>query len=1020
MGFVGRLCALIAIGLMGCGRVGHESDEINVARQQLIGGTACTSGTNCEIRLSFPSQFLAPDSTSGELGVLATQDLVIRDRAEVQQSSGALGIVANTGTGFSEVGSEARIGTLWVKGNVTIRSRAFIGGPAYIGGTLDKQDPITIGGGRQPITNSGTPTATWTVTFPTVMGPNHDLQPGTTRSLSQGRYGDIAVKSGARLNLQTGTYYFESLTLEPQAILNLNNSGGTVVIYVRGQITHRGTLAYAGSTSDLLIGSFSTDAVRLESEFNGSIIAPYGTIVLGTANGATHDGAFVAKNVEVQAGARVRHKETTRTGPAIDSIDPTTVGDPSVTAPPPPSPDGKSFEQYQREITAYVQGLANQGFMGTVELPTHPDAQGLQDPDQAELPPGSAATPTPLPATFSGTIEDARREARDSLNDAIEETEQRLPDIDPNVPTPPAPQPPPPETWAAGFCPLENTSDPVETERNLKVDDGFFLGNLPDPQKTFDAFWNASGHLRAGLDSTFKAFADAGFQTSVGVGMNIGFGIDPFKLDLLALKVDAEAGSIVNDGRIFSVPYAKATVQVFGADVKSWKLPEDVPSQTEECRNQLKACQKDGGIYDQCCSKWLGTGTSSGTGNRVVDTSNCLQDDFCTFEVEQCRQVQQNTTGCIDAWTLAIQPLKVDLFNRTIDFLNPPLTFPMGGITIFVNGGLEVGIPSYLGVDETGPDLKIAPFNRVFVKATAEAGAVIYVAVEGQLDLIRIDVPFEGNLKWRFNQSPEVCQAVLSVNATVKTKWSTLNGRILASLYMRVWIPFVGNKQIEIAKMTIFKWEGFTVESPAWELVNVRGEPFIPLNPATCLLGGQSCAVESTPNHTFDKLFDEGQAFHAKAAPYGQQDCAGQAIVQIPNDALGFAYGLLVFSTWDQVETTAPCTSRHSEFTVWVQRDEGRNGPGQATSPFYNWENWDAVSADGVEVGGACVPQRRTRRRDLPDALSSLDGAPWSLVPLQRDLPSGRVTHVKIVGHATGGCTELPLEFQSVVLYDAP
>ena len=676
-------------------------------------------------------------------------------------------------------------------------------------------------------------------------------------------------------------------------------------------------------------------------------------------------------------------------------------------------------EEAQREVSAYLEALASQGFLGTVEIPTHPDAQGLQDPDEAALPPNFTATPTPLPPTFSGTLDDARDEARDSINDAIAETEARLPDINPDLPTPPPAEPPPPETWASGFCPLEQPDEPADSEPQLKVNDGFFLGNLPTPGKTFDAYWNASGHLRAGLDSTFRAFADAGFQTTVGVGLNIGFGIPPLSLDLLALKADAEAGSIVNDGRVFSVPYMKATVQVFGQDAKTWKLPEDVPSQKEECRNQLRECQKEGGIYDQCCSRWFGTGTAEGVGNQVVDTSNCLEDDYCSHEVDVCRQQGQQAIACIDAWKLAIQPLKVDLFSTTVDFLNPPITFPMSGVTIFLNGGMEIGIPSYLAVDETGPDLKIAPFGRVFVKAIAEAGAIFYVAVEGQLDLIRLDIPFSGNLKWRFNQSPEVCAAELTVDANVKTKWSTLNGKILLSLYFQVTTPWGSKINVEIAKTEVFSWEGFSVESPPWELANVE-EPFIKLNPATCKLGGQSCAVESTPNHAFDELVDGGLGFYAQVAPYGQQDCAGQAIVEIPNDALGSAYGLLVFSTWDQVQTTAPCESRRSKFTVWVQRDEGRNGPAEPPSPYYNWENWDEVTADGELDGGACLAQKRTRRRDLPPELVELEGEAWSFVPLQRNLPSGRVTNVKIVAHATSQCAEIPLEFQAVVLPTPP
>jgi hypothetical protein len=179
--------------------------------------------------------------------------------------------------------------------------------------------------------------------------------------------------------------------------------------------------------------------------------------------------------------------------------------------------------------------------------------------------------------------------------------------------------------------------------------------------------------------------------------------------------------------------------------------------------------------------------------------------------------------------------------------------------------------------------------------------------------------------------------------------------------------------------------------------------------------------VDSAPDHQFKELADLGQEFWSTPAPYGQKNCQGQAIVEIPEDSLKTAAGLLISSTWDQTQVNVPCTSRHSEFTVWVQHDEGKNGPGQEPSPFFNWENYDEVKVAGVETNGFCLAVKQARRRDpLPDSLIDFASEPVSFVALGRDLPSGRVTNVKIVGHATSACAELPLEFQAVTLSDPP
>jgi len=1039
------LCSLAAV-LAACTQ--STSEEVRAfSSQALQGSTACAVGANCAINLQYPNQLMAATNSPTQLPVVANGNLTVADRVQLQDSSGNLASLANVGKASTTIiGADARIGALWTNGSAFFGSRAYVAGTAWVGGTVQKQDPSVniVGGTSTP--KPGISGTSWNVTFPSSAATNIDLQPNTVQTIAPGRYGDISLKSSSTLTLTTGTYYFDSLDVEPQAILNLNNASGTIVIYVRGSIIHRGSYKFASGKSDVILASFGKDDIHLEAEFDGTLIAPYAKIVLGTANGATHAGVFYGQNVEVQAGSRVRYVPSKATGSAVDAINSTVVGDGTMTAPVAPSTTGVSFADYQKQLGNYLQSLIDQKYTGpTVQLPTHPDAQGAQNPNDPAtllppsvttqpLPPNTTITSIPLPATSNGTYADAKADAQKSINDAVAQTTQRLPEIDQTVPAPPVPPDPAPSTWATGFCPLEHTPAATGTPEE-RVSDSFFYGNTANPSKTFDAYWNASGNFAAGLSSLYMPYAQAAFQTSIGASLNLSS--DPSKalvVDILKLHANAEAGPIVNDGRLLSVPYLKAGVSVVNKDVKSWTLPSDISSTKEDCRNALNDCQKKGGVYDTCCVHWYGLDANdpnSPSGNRVVNTDNCISTttqpnlpnaDECTTDVANCKAQGTKAAGCIDWWTLAIQPLKVDLWHDTIDFLDPPIMFPVGPFTITLNGGLEMGIPSYLAVDETGPDLTVAPFGRVFIKATAEVGEVIYVAVEGQIDVIRLDIPFKGSLKWSLNTSPEVCEAELHSNANVQTKWSTLNGKIILSFYMSFYDPIFGKtRHIEIAQQTLFSWNGFSASSDPWNLAQATN-PIIKLDPNSCQLGGQSCSTDATPNQVISNLISTGEAFVQLPAPYGQKSCPGQAVVEFPDSSLGTAAGLFVESTWDQGQTTVDCAKRYSQYVVWVQLDSGKTDPAQTPSQYDNWHFYDQVTVSGSPQNGACIATVTSRFKELPASMqsTSFKSTPISYVDLQRSAASGRVTDVKVIAQATANCSELPLEFTVNPTFTAP
>ncbi len=135
---------------------------------------------------------------------------------------------------------------------------------------------------------------------------NANLEPSQERTLPPGAYQDSSIKRDATLRLSSGTYYFNSLSTEPNSKLVIDKRNGPVNIYVRTTLLHKGTMVDAGGAkANLLLGYFGSASVVLESTFVGTLIAPSATIVLA-ATPQPHVGAIFANAVEVRADAHLQ------------------------------------------------------------------------------------------------------------------------------------------------------------------------------------------------------------------------------------------------------------------------------------------------------------------------------------------------------------------------------------------------------------------------------------------------------------------------------------------------------------------------------------------------------------------------------------------------------------------------------------------------------------------------------------------------------------------------------------------
>jgi hypothetical protein len=171
----------------------------------------------------------------------ATRSLRIADRASILNKNVGNATIVNTGSGFTQLGTAARTGSIWSGGKVTLAAQATVDGFIKSAAGIQRDAGSVVTGTTDgAATLSPARESTWQVTFPANAAGDVDVQPNGQRSAILGGYGAVSVKSGGKLTLSGGTYGFEALTLEPGSSLILDDHAAPVLVYVRGAFVFRG------------------------------------------------------------------------------------------------------------------------------------------------------------------------------------------------------------------------------------------------------------------------------------------------------------------------------------------------------------------------------------------------------------------------------------------------------------------------------------------------------------------------------------------------------------------------------------------------------------------------------------------------------------------------------------------------------------------------------------------------------------------------------------------------------------
>ncbi|HTQ04422.1 MAG TPA: kelch repeat-containing protein [Polyangiaceae bacterium] len=246
-----------------------------------------------------PSQQGCPDANAALL--YASFRLTLDD--QVKTSTGSL--LVSAGTQPTSIGIAGQIGTLESKPAVTLKDRARASGSVTSSGSISLLNGATAAGGTKPnVPLSIDSLSSFTVTFPAPGAPV-PVGPNQNQTLAPGSYGDVHIYGNSTLFLSSGAYYFQSFFVEPKATVVINSRSGPVRIFSKNSLTFRGAFTgQSAGTPRVLLGYMGTTQASIDSGIDGTVVAPNSKLLLPSV---VHNGAFYAKEIEVQAGATVNY-----------------------------------------------------------------------------------------------------------------------------------------------------------------------------------------------------------------------------------------------------------------------------------------------------------------------------------------------------------------------------------------------------------------------------------------------------------------------------------------------------------------------------------------------------------------------------------------------------------------------------------------------------------------------------------------------------------------------------------------
>jgi len=248
---------------------------------------------------------LAPAQSTDFL-VFGATGARLEDGVTLVGADGKRGRLASEGAEVTEIGAQAITGDVVSLGGVFLRAGGRIEGDVETAMSFTKQTGATVTGAileSAKVALAGLPE----IVVQPGTGAPVNLDPGQSRVLSPGNYGNVTLKSRSKLTLESGFYQMGIVLIEPDAQLILKKTSGPTRIYMQS-LTHRGKVVeQGGSYGQTLFAVLGTSPVFIEGPFIGTLLAPVAEATIGNSSAPKHWGAFHARSVLVRSRTTLYH-----------------------------------------------------------------------------------------------------------------------------------------------------------------------------------------------------------------------------------------------------------------------------------------------------------------------------------------------------------------------------------------------------------------------------------------------------------------------------------------------------------------------------------------------------------------------------------------------------------------------------------------------------------------------------------------------------------------------------------------
>lgn len=267
---------------------GENEPQARTVRQHVVGEETVS------LSLTLPQSF-------------AVQDMVVASRETVQPRD-RLKITGSvvSATGDVLVGNDARLGSIVSGRKVTIGDRSKVTGAVVARTTATVAPSATVGSVSQ---NQAVPfrSISWSVKRPASARLAITVEPDQRKHLEPGSYGNLTVKSRARLFLTSGEYFFDRVQIEPQATLVIQTDDAPVEMHVKQGFTFRGAVSGVdGVVPQLFVGYTGIETMFIERSFQGVLVAPSAEVKFQAALPSGHDVAVFGKRVTLEPDTIIR------------------------------------------------------------------------------------------------------------------------------------------------------------------------------------------------------------------------------------------------------------------------------------------------------------------------------------------------------------------------------------------------------------------------------------------------------------------------------------------------------------------------------------------------------------------------------------------------------------------------------------------------------------------------------------------------------------------------------------------